>query len=472
MKTLIFIISIVATIIAISYVSGTESHIKDTVLMLFKPNAFTDESVKNSLAIDLKGNPAHKKAFESDEKYRAKKISSYKAKNEPRTQKLRANIFKSAYIVVCILLFSFIFAFIMKKWFPVSQNFITIIQIISVLLILWGLLGKLGWTLQTFSGVTLQEQINNYWFRILNGLGAYLLLFSYFHNCFDASKSSWNFSINSKLLANIARVGTLLSLRKIVNSRIFYIPFFIALLVMTYLMFISKTSDAFQGAFFGFLVGIIAFIYSKNHELQARRYNVLIYLEHEINACFNDLGDNKFQIKKALETDKLTMISPVELKLTEEHVKHLGRVELKNDIFPLFIDINKYNHSFKQTIEMFERNVSALRDFGLKKGTDEVNMEEVINAYYQQFKEGLKTMWETGERLDESLKDCMVKIRFFAKNDQPMLSKEWFMAYYNKKEYEKWVREDRGRLNQEMIDSTKRDEEERARIKQKLKEEQ
>lgn len=260
-----------------------------------------------------------------------------------------------------------------------------------------------------------------------------------------------------------------MDIRKFINSRIFYIPFFIILLFWVYGSFIDKTSDAFKGAFLGFIVGILTFILSKYHELQARRYNALVYLGHELNACFNDLADNTFQIKKALEVRKLTLITPVELRLTEEHMKHLGRIELKNDIFPLYVDLKKYNHSLRQAIGIFERNISALKDFGVKKDALEVKMEDVIGAYYEAFQENLKTIWEFGEKLSEGIKDCLVKIRFFTKNDQPVLSKGWLLPYYDKEDLKKWLVEDKKRLEQEMVESTKKDEEERQRIQKMIK---
>lgn len=258
-----------------------------------------------------------------------------------------------------------------------------------------------------------------------------------------------------------------MKIRKFFNSRYFYITCFLALLFFAYFSIIIKTSDIFKGAFFGFIVGIVTFFFSKYYELQARRYNSLVYLEHELNACFNDLRDNRFQIKGALKTDKLTLITPIELKLTEEHIKQLGRIELKNDIFPLYVDIKKYNHSLKQAIEMFEKNIAALKDFGIKKDAQEIKMEDTIQAYYGQYKNNLKNIWEFGEKLSECIKKCMVEIRFFAKNDQPLLSKRWMLPYYDKKDYDKWLKDDLNRLENEMSASTRKDEQERQQIREK-----
>lgn len=257
-----------------------------------------------------------------------------------------------------------------------------------------------------------------------------------------------------------------MKIRKIINSRIFYIPVFIIFVIITYPVFINKASDTFRGAFWGVIVGIIIYMISKYHELQAKRYNCLVYIEQELNFCFNNLHDNSFQVKPALETDKITLIAPMELNLTEEHIKHLGRSELRNELFNLFIDINKYNHAFKQAIEMFERNVAALKDFGIKKDVEGITIEDMIKIYYQQFKASLKTIYEFSFKLEDNIKNCLVKVRFFLKNDQPILSKKWLLPYYDQKEYKKWLEDDRKLLEREMAVSTQKDTEECKKAKE------
>jgi len=468
MKFLIFIFFVLIMIIVISFATKSQESIKDALLMVFKPSIFTESSINDSIAKELKNNIGFKKAFETDKIYRENKLIEYRKQFSERTQMLRNNIIKSLYIILGVLLMSILSAYIMRRFFPVGQNFIITIQVVSVLVILWALLGKLGWSLQTGGGTTLQEQVNNYWFRILNSLGAYFLLFSYFYNSIDVSRGKILFAINPKLFIGFAGLGFLVSIRKFINSRIFYIPIVIVSFILSYMFIISKTSDTFQGAFFGFLVGILTFIFAKYSELQSRRYNAMVYLEHELNACFNDLGDNTFQIEKALGTDKLTLISPMPLNLTEDHIKHLGRIELKNDIFPLFVDIKKYNHSLKHAVDMFEKNISALKDFGIKEGNPEVKMEDVIKAYYEQYKQDLTVLWEFGKKLEECIKKCMVEIRFFTKVDQPLLAMVWLLPYYNKKNFSQWMTDDLKRLEKEMAESTRQDEEERKRIRQKI----
>lgn len=254
-----------------------------------------------------------------------------------------------------------------------------------------------------------------------------------------------------------------MNLRKYINHRKLYIPFFIAIVIYFYCTIVNKMSDAFKGAFFGFIVGIGTFLFSKFMELQARRYNALVYIEQELQASINDLSDNKFQIDKILESDELTLLFPCELRLTEEYIRHLGRMDLKNDVFSLYVDFKKYNHSIKTVIEIYERNISTFKDFESQRFTRTADIKSIIKSYHQYFKTQLREINTFGDKVFESIKACLVKIRFFAKVDKTLLASNLGQAYYAKKEFEKWLIEDRKRLESEMEETAKRDAEERRR---------
>ena len=253
-----------------------------------------------------------------------------------------------------------------------------------------------------------------------------------------------------------------MKLRKILNSRFLYLPLLLLSLVWGYSHYINKASDTFKGAFLGFLVGLFTFIFSKYFEAQARRYTSLVYLEHELNACSNDLGDNAYQIDLALKADALTLIRPIEIKITEEYIKDLGRIELKNAIFPLFIDIRKFNSSLKHAIDVFDRNVLTVKQL------ESVKQEEIVKALITQFHQDLRGITEFGQKINEDIIGCLVKVRFFLRNDQTLLSKDWLLQYYDKKEFQKWLIDDRKKVEAEMANSTKQDEEKRMRVKEKL----
>jgi len=255
-----------------------------------------------------------------------------------------------------------------------------------------------------------------------------------------------------------------MNLRKFINHRKFYLLFFAAFIIYFYCLVINKLSDSFKGAFFGFIVGIGTFLFSKFMETQARRYNALVYIEQELQASINDLSDDKFQIDKILESDELTLLFPCELRLTEEHIKHLGRMGLKNDIFSLYVDFKKYNHSIKTAIEIYERNVSTFKNLESQGFTRTGDIKAIIKSYHQYFKTQLQEINTFGDKVFEGIKTCLVKIRFFVKVDKTLFASNLGQAYYNKKEFEKWLIEDRERLDSEMEETAKRDEKERKEV--------
>lgn len=253
-------------------------------------------------------------------------------------------------------------------------------------------------------------------------------------------------------------------MRKFINHKFFYIPFFVFISALLYNFVIMKTSDTFQGAFFGFIVGIFTFFFSKFMELRARRYNALIYLEQELNASINDLSDNKFQIDKILESNELTLLFPCDLNLTELRIKQLGRVTLKNDIFNLFIDFKKYNHSIRMAIEIYERNISSFKDFDSQKFSRTNDIKAVLKSYHGYFKAQLQEINSFGDKINECIKDCLVKVRFFAKIDKTLLASNVGQPYFDKNEFQKWLIEDKKRLEAEMAETMQRDDEERKRV--------
>lgn len=99
------------------------------------------------------------------------------------TRKIRRRIFKTLFVVLVVIAYSFILAFCVKKYthIAITESGIHVIQVCAVCLVLWALLGRCGWEVQTHKGVTLPEYINDLWFRTLNVISAHLFLFSYFY---------------------------------------------------------------------------------------------------------------------------------------------------------------------------------------------------------------------------------------------------------------------------------------------------
>ncbi len=97
-------------------------------------------------------------------------------------QQLRKSIWQSFKTVSKILAFAWFIACITTDSFINPFSLPLILQIGSAFLILWALVGKLGYSIRTWSGNTLPERIDNFWFIFLNVLGILLLFFEQFYN--------------------------------------------------------------------------------------------------------------------------------------------------------------------------------------------------------------------------------------------------------------------------------------------------
>jgi len=178
MATVIFI-----AIVAISFWCY-RTNFKKLLLFSFSPNKFIENCANDSIRSEMKTNVSFKKACESDEDYKKTQKEKFRKQFTDGTNKLRNSIFRAFVMVLLIFICAFLSAFIMKNYVNITKKWLFIIQIISAFVILWALMGKLGFGIQTFCGDTLPEQVNNFWFIFLNVIGIYFLFFTYFFNLF------------------------------------------------------------------------------------------------------------------------------------------------------------------------------------------------------------------------------------------------------------------------------------------------
>jgi len=154
--------------------------LKGTFILIFSPKDFTKMTIKKVLEGEFKTNAGFKEQFEKNDDFRKSEVLRYETQFSKSTNKLRGAIWHSFAVVILIVVLSLLATLVFKRWFPLKPAFIQILQIISAFVILWGLLGQLGWSIQTIGGTSLPEQVNNYWFRILNSIGMFLLFFCLF----------------------------------------------------------------------------------------------------------------------------------------------------------------------------------------------------------------------------------------------------------------------------------------------------
>ena len=96
---------------------------------------------------------------------------------EGHVTKLREAILKSFGLVFAVFVVALLSAMIGHRYYSAWLLKISPwTQIASAFLILWAVLGQLGFEIETWDGNSLPERINKYWFRILMVFGTYLLM--------------------------------------------------------------------------------------------------------------------------------------------------------------------------------------------------------------------------------------------------------------------------------------------------------
>jgi len=93
--------------------------------------------------------------------------------------KIRKRIKWAFFAVVSIALYSLMSVYLASGLgLSLSKEQLILIQSVAIMVVFWALLSQLGWEIRTIKGLTLNEYINDLWFRLLNAISIYLLLFS------------------------------------------------------------------------------------------------------------------------------------------------------------------------------------------------------------------------------------------------------------------------------------------------------
>lgn len=234
---------------------------------------------------------------------------------------------------------------------------------------------------------------------------------------------------------------------KFITRRPIKILLICSIVYFVYTKFVVEASDIFKGAFWAIFVGYLTFIATKFHELSTRRFNSMVYLEQELYLCMNDLAGNLSQIQKALDSEQITTIFPMNIVLSENDIKELGRIDLKQDLSYLFIGIRRMNHSIRSISSIFEKNMDNFKQIPFPSPEEG---RRVISSFYDYYKEELKKIYDFGQQLDEEIKGCLVKLRFFVRVDRLLFSSKLLLSYYSKNDYKKWLVEDNERIKKEL----------------------
>ena len=128
------------------------------ILLIFSPRKFLAEQEKDN---------------------QARKNFSGQAENKLSPMIVRRAFGMSLLLVVVSGLVGYSLGLIGSCLFGCASNkAISLLQILGVLLILWGTLFVRGWEIQTYCGVTLTERVNQWLYRSLYCVGTSILVFS------------------------------------------------------------------------------------------------------------------------------------------------------------------------------------------------------------------------------------------------------------------------------------------------------
>lgn len=158
------------------------------LLNLFLPTeTFVDLSVKDAIKREYKSNAAFKERCEKDENYKSQRIAEFRAQFSESTHVLRTHIKSALTTVFFTLLCAVILAFSLSGLFTIPQGIVQGLQILSAFLILFAIVGQLGYSIETIGGQSLPETMDKYWYVIVNIGGMFLLFFSLFYGFFKKS---------------------------------------------------------------------------------------------------------------------------------------------------------------------------------------------------------------------------------------------------------------------------------------------
>ncbi len=186
MRVALVIVSVLVATILATCVSNDTELIGNSILLVFNPSELVQKSVSDAIEKNKKDTDASK---------------SLEDRFEERINKLRTNFLKSFEIIFVLFVLSLVFACIFVAFYPLSDRWLNSLQIISAFLILFALLSYLGWSIQTWGGDSLPEQLDSYLFRMFNSVAIFLLFTVYFYNHVKPKSDCSNESICQKFIA-------------------------------------------------------------------------------------------------------------------------------------------------------------------------------------------------------------------------------------------------------------------------------
>ena len=143
------------------------------VCFLLWPGRFVEHATTDDIKREFETNEQWREAFPTHQ-LPEDRVVEWRRNRADKTRRLRHSIFGSLAAVIALALAAWGTSLLIG----IPPQAIRILRLASAGLIVWAVLGRLGWEIQTWKAVTLVEQVNRTSFRLAYGLGVYLLMLS------------------------------------------------------------------------------------------------------------------------------------------------------------------------------------------------------------------------------------------------------------------------------------------------------
>ena len=166
MKSVLFLfLSCAVLVVLMLLLSGQMNKASYLRNFFFFPKRYQEQNTKEHYKQEQERSNLEKN------KYANNKLQSF--------HKLRKRILWAFIAVVLVSIYALLSVYFASfLGISLSGKSIILIQSFAVVFVFLALLSQLGWEIQTIDGITLNEYINDLWFKLLNVISIYLLLFS------------------------------------------------------------------------------------------------------------------------------------------------------------------------------------------------------------------------------------------------------------------------------------------------------
>ncbi len=153
--------------------------------LLFVRDRFVKEATEHSIKSEFERNKQFAERYPNGV-LPPDKIKEFQSVQRALTKEIRHSIGASLRLVIIIAVAAGLSSLLLLCYSkPLSIYITPWTYVLSAVVLLWAVLAKVGWSIQTMAGDSLPEQLNEVFFRFLMAVGTYSLLFGLFLGIFN-----------------------------------------------------------------------------------------------------------------------------------------------------------------------------------------------------------------------------------------------------------------------------------------------